>query len=164
MLFVRAVQMVCLFLFVITFSLLVAVEIDLGVGADITQSDETSLSCARLSLLASVGPLSIDLPIAQIWPSERRLELADPMLSYAGLNLKLPITVLYMKAGLGVQLKGLIDLVGGSIEGWDVPARVRAGLGLSDSGLFLEGGVNLDFTPSLESMSFFPYIAAGFVF
>jgi len=145
-------------------SIVIAVEIDLGMSVDVTQSNQSSLSCARLSLLGSIGPISLDIPFAQVWPSERRIEFADPFLSYAGLNLKLPITVLYIKAGLGVQVRGLIDVLGAKIEGWDLPARVRAGLGVSDSGLFLEGGLNLDFTPSLENMEFCPYIAAGLVF
>jgi len=145
-------------------STMIAVEIDLGIGVDVTQSDQSSLSCARLSLLGSIGPISLDVPLAQVWPSERRIEFSDPFLSYAGLNFKLPITVLYIKAGLGVQVRGLIDVLGAKIEGWDLPARVRAGLGVSDSGLFLEGGLSLDFTPSLENMEFSPYIAAGFVF
>ena len=145
-------------------STMIAVEIDLGMSVDVTQSDQNSLSCARLSLLGSIGPISLDIPVAQVWPSERRIEFADPFLSYVGLNLKLPITVLYIKAGLGVQVRGVIDVLGGKIEGWDLPARVRAGFGVSDSGLFLEGGLNFDFSPSLENMEFCPYIAAGFVF
>ncbi|HAY98226.1 MAG TPA: hypothetical protein DCY45_01985, partial [Mesotoga sp.] len=130
-------------------STMIAVEIDLGMSVDVTQSDQNSLSCARLSLLGSIGPISLDIPVAQVWPSERRIEFSDPFLSYVGLNLKHPITVLYIKAGLGVQVRGVIDVLGAKIEGWDLPAGVRAGLGVSDSGLFLEGGLNLDFTPSL---------------
>ena len=145
-------------------STMIAVEIDLGMSVDVTQSDQNSLSCARLSLLGCIGPISLDIPVAQVWPSERRIEFSDPFLSYVGLNLKLPITVLYIKAGLGVQVRGVIDVLGAKIEGWDLPARVRAGFGVSDSGLFLEGGLNLDFTPSLENMEFCPYIAAGLVF
>ena len=145
-------------------STMIAVEIDLGMSVDVTQSDQNSLSCARLSLLGSIGPISLDIPVAQVWPSERRIEFSDPFLSYVGLNLKLPITVLYIKVGLGVQVRGVIDVLGAKIEGWDLPARVRAGFGVSDSGLFLEGGLNLDFTPSLENMEFCPYIAAGLVF
>lgn len=145
-------------------STMIAVEIDLGMSVDVTQSDQNSLSCARLSLLGSIGPISLDIPVAQVWPSERRIEFSDPFLSYVGLNLKLPITVLYIKAGLGVQVRGVIDVLGAKIEGWDLPAGVTVGLGVSDSGLFLEGGLNLDFTPSLENMEFCPYIAAGFVF
>jgi len=145
-------------------STMIAVEIDLGMSVDVTQSDQNSLSCARLSLLGSIGPISLDIPVAQVWPSERRIEFSDPFLSYVGLNLKLPITVLYIKVGLGVQVRGVIDVLGAKIEGWDLPAGVTVGLGVSDSGLFLEGGLNLDFTPSLENMEFCPYIAAGFVF
>ncbi len=145
-------------------STMIAVEIDLGMSVDVIQSDQNSLSCARLSLLGSIGPISLDIPVAQVWPSERRIEFSDPFLSYVGLNLKLPITVLYIKAGLGVQVRGVIDVLGAKIEGWDLPAGVTVGLGVSDSGLFLEGGLNLDFTPSLENMEFCPYIAAGFVF
>jgi hypothetical protein len=145
-------------------STMIAVEIDLGMSVDVIQSDQNSLSCARLSLLGSIGPISLDIPVAQVWPSERRIEFSDPFLSYVGLNLKLPITVLYIKAGLGVQVRGVIDVLGAKIEGWDLPAGVTIGLGVSDSGLFLEGGLNLDFTPSLENMEFCPYIAAGFVF
>jgi len=145
-------------------STMIAVEIDLGMSVDVTQSDQNSLSCARLSLLGSIGPISLDIPVAQVWPSERRIEFSDPFLSYVGLNLKLPITVLYIKAGFGVQVRGVIDVLGAKIEGWDLPAGVTVGLGVSDSGLFLEGGLNLDFTPSLENMEFCPYIAAGLVF
>ncbi|PXF33483.1 hypothetical protein EU77_13525 [Mesotoga sp. SC_NapDC] len=145
-------------------STMIAVEIDLGMSVDVTQSDQNSLSCARLSLLGSIGPISLDIPVAQVWPSERRIEFSDPFLSYVGLNLKLPITVLYIKVGLGVQVRGVIDVLGAKIEGWDLPAGVTVGLGVSDSGLFLEGGLNLDFTPSLENMEFCPYIAAGLVF
>ena len=145
-------------------STMIAVEIDLGMSVDVTQSDQNSLSCARLSLLGSIGPIFLDIPVAQVWPSERRIEFSDPFLSYVGLNLKLPITVLYIKAGLGVQVRGVIDVLGAKIEGWDLPAGVTVGLGVSDSGLFLEGGLNLDFTPSLENMEFCPYIAAGLVF
>ncbi|WP_214079043.1 hypothetical protein [Mesotoga sp.] len=145
-------------------STMIAVEIDLGMSVDVTQSDQNSLSCARLSLLGSIGPISLDIPVAQVWPSERRIEFSDPFLSYVGLNLKLPITVLYIKAGLGVQVRGVIDVLGAKIEGWDLPAGVTVGLGVSDSGLFLEGGLNLDFTPSLENIEFCPYIAAGLVF
>ncbi len=145
-------------------STMIAVEIDLGMSVDVTQSDQNSLSCARLSLLGSIGPISLDIPVAQVWPSERRIEFSDPFLSYVGLNLKLPITVLYIKAGLGVQVRGVIDVLGAKIEGWDLPAGVTVGLGVSDSGLFLEGGLNLDFTPSLENSEFCPYIVGGFVF
>ena len=145
-------------------STMIAVEIDLGMSVDVTQSDQSSLSCARLSLLGCIGPISLDIPVAQVWPSERRIEFSDPFLSYVGLNLKLPITVLYIKAGLGVQVRGVIDVLGAKIEGWDLPAGVTVGLGVSDSGLFLEGGLNLDLTPSLENIEFYPYIAAGLVF
>ncbi len=141
-----------------------SIDIDLGVAVDVTQAMEQTLGCAQLAIMANVGVFAFDIPFAQVWPSERRIEYIDPLQSYAGLNFKLPITILYVKANLGVQIAGVLDLLGGKIEGWDLPSKARVALGVSDSGFFLEGGFSAEFTPTLDRLNFCPYAAIGVVF
>jgi hypothetical protein len=145
-------------------SLSMAVEIDLGVSIEVKQVLEQTLACARLSILANVGVFEFDIPFSQVWPSERKFEFVDPLQTYAGFNFKLPITILYVKAGLGVQAAGVIDLMAGKIQGWDLPSKARLALGVSESGLYLEGGISLGFTPALDNLFFCPYASVGVVF
>lgn len=153
-----------LFLILISLSLALAIEINLGVGADITPAAEQVFGYGKLFVVVNAGAFAFDVPFAQIWPFERKLEPVDPLLSYVGLNFKLPITILYAKAMLGAQIRGVLELTQGKITGWDLPLRSRFGLGISEMGLFLEGGLSVDFTPAFNNMNLAPYVALGIVF
>ncbi|TYB84118.1 MAG: hypothetical protein FXF54_12435 [Kosmotoga sp.] len=136
---------IILAIFVVTSAFLLAGDIYLGVGADfeVTTLDE-SAEWTRIFPMTQIdfGPLTAIGYFGYYDHSDKKYYFEDAPTFDAGLNIKLPFWIVFLRLQGTAPIEEYVDIAKGDLQMAEAWLDTKIGLGLEYSYFFIEGGLN----------------------